>query len=160
MWEVPRLSPRVEGQRRRRRTGCKQSMNFSGSQRATCRYRLFSESTEPLAGRLGVEGLTHSEGISYKPPCGEVEMCPQVGRMGPISEDGPGHYNLDWSEGPWGREAEAARTEVPSAPRSPDSERGKDEASEEHEGRTQTARREELAGDGKALSDIPALKPY
>ena len=87
-------------------------------------------------------------------------MCPQVGRMGPISEDGPGHYNLDWSEGPRGREAEAARTEVPSAPRSPDSERGKDEASEEHEGRTQTARREELAGDGKALSDIPALKPY
>ena len=65
-----------------------------------------SESTEPLAGRLGVEGMTHSEGISYKPPCGEVEMCPQVGRMGPISEDGPGHYNLDW------RAAEAARTEV------------------------------------------------
>ena len=112
MWEVPRLSPRVEGQRRRRRTGCEQSMNFSGSQRATCRYRMSSESTEPLAGRLGVEGMTHSEGISYKPPCGEVEMCPQVGRMGPISEDGPGHYNLDWSEGPWGRAAEAARTEV------------------------------------------------
>jgi hypothetical protein len=118
------------------------------------------ESTEPLAGRLGVEGMTHSEGISYKPHCGEVEMCPQVGRMGPISEDGPGHYNLDWSEGPWGRAAEAARTEVPSAPRSPDSERGKDEASDEHEGRTQTARREELADDGQALSDIPALKPY
>ena len=61
----------------------------------------------------------HSEGISYKPLCGEVEMCPQVGRMGPISEDGPGHYNLDWSEGPWGRAAEAARTEVLSVPRSP-----------------------------------------
>jgi hypothetical protein len=28
--------------------------------------------------------MTHSEGISYKPQCGEVEMCPQVGRMGPI----------------------------------------------------------------------------
>jgi len=43
-----------------------------------------NESTEPLAGRLGVEGMTHSEGISYKPQCGEVEMCPQLGRMGPI----------------------------------------------------------------------------
>ena len=27
---------------------------------------------------------THSEGISYKPHCGEVEMCRQAGRMGPI----------------------------------------------------------------------------
>jgi hypothetical protein len=27
---------------------------------------------------------THSEGISYKPQCGEIGMCPQVGRMGPI----------------------------------------------------------------------------
>jgi len=28
-----------------------------------------------------------------------------------------------------------------------------------HEGRRQTARREELAVDGKALSEIPTLKP-
>ena len=25
-----------------------------------------------------------SEGIAYKPPCGEIAMCPRVGRMGPI----------------------------------------------------------------------------
>src|SRR5262250_1799966 len=31
---------------------------------------------------------------------------------------------------------------------------------EVHEGRMQTARREELADDGKALPDRPALKPY
>jgi hypothetical protein len=24
------------------------------------------------------------EGIAYKPPCGEIAMCPRVGRMGPI----------------------------------------------------------------------------
>ncbi len=27
--------------------------------------------------------MMHSEGISYKPPCGEIEVRPQVGRMGP-----------------------------------------------------------------------------
>jgi hypothetical protein len=26
----------------------------------------------------------HSEGIAYKPPCGEIAMCPRVGRMGSI----------------------------------------------------------------------------
>ena len=28
--------------------------------------------------------LPHSEGIAYKPLCGEIAMCPQVGRMGSI----------------------------------------------------------------------------
>jgi len=28
--------------------------------------------------------LPHSEGIAYKPPCGEIAMCPRVGRMGSI----------------------------------------------------------------------------
>jgi hypothetical protein len=27
--------------------------------------------------------LPHSEGIAYKPPCGEIAMCLRVGRMGP-----------------------------------------------------------------------------
>jgi hypothetical protein len=44
--------------------------------------RIANESTEPLAGRLGVEGKTHSEGISYKPQSGEVGMCLGVGRRG------------------------------------------------------------------------------
>ena len=26
----------------------------------------------------------HSEGIAYKPPCGEIAMCSRVGRMGSI----------------------------------------------------------------------------
>ena len=40
-----------------------------------------------------------------------------------------------------------------------DLERGYDATSEVHEGRMQTARREELAVDGKAPPDILALKP-
>ena len=36
-----------------------------------------NESTEPLVGRLGVgaHAPMHSEDISYKPLCGEVELC-------------------------------------------------------------------------------------
>ena len=29
------------------------------------------------------QAVTHSEGISYKPPSGEIEMRLRVGRMGP-----------------------------------------------------------------------------
>ena len=42
---------------------------------------------------------------------------------------------------------------------SPGTERGNDEGSGEHEGQWQTVRGEE-ASNGKALSDLPALKPY
>ena len=28
------------------------------------------------------EALPHSEGSAYKPPCGEIALCRQVGRMG------------------------------------------------------------------------------
>ena len=34
------------------------------------------------------------------------------GGWGRVSEDGPGQHNPDRSEGPWGRAAESARTEV------------------------------------------------
>jgi hypothetical protein len=54
----------------------------------------------------------HSEGIAYKPLSGEIEMCLQVGRMGPVSDDGPRQNNSDRSEGPWGRATIAARTAV------------------------------------------------
>ena len=45
----------------------------------------------------------HSEGISYKPLCGEIEMCRNWGGWGRLSEDGLGQHNPDRSEGPWGR---------------------------------------------------------
>ena len=84
---------------------------------------------------------------------------PLSGADGAVSEDGPGQKNPVWSEGPWGRAAEAARTEVLQRATFPGTERGSDEGSGEHEGQWQTVRREE-ASNGKALSDLPALKPY
>jgi hypothetical protein len=51
--------------------------------------------------------LPHSEGIAYKPLCGEIAMYSRVGRMGSIkcrlSDDGPRQHNSDQSEDPWGR---------------------------------------------------------
>jgi hypothetical protein len=81
------------------------------------------------------------------------------GGWGRLSVDGAGQNNPVRSEGPWGRAAEAVRTEVLQRATSLGTERGLDEGSGEHEGQWQTVRREE-ALSGKALSDIPALKPY
>jgi len=40
---------------------------------------------DAIRARLAECGLeTHGEGIAYKPPCGEIAMCPRVGRMGSI----------------------------------------------------------------------------
>ena len=46
------------------------------------------------------------------------------GAWGQISADGPGHYNPDRSEDPWGRVAEAARVEVHRRSTFPDTVRG------------------------------------
>jgi hypothetical protein len=82
-------------------------------------------------------------------------MCPRVGGWGRLSDDGPGQHNPDRSEGPWGRAVGSARTEVPYPRIVPDTEQGVP-------GEKQWARRT-MANQvllGKALSDIPALKPY
>jgi hypothetical protein len=42
-----------------------------------------NESSEPVVGCLGMPSM-YSDGISYKPRDGEVGMCLQVGRMGPV----------------------------------------------------------------------------
>ena len=55
--------------------------NSPGTQRTACQEGIASESSEPRAGRLA---QLHSEGIAYKPLCGEIAVCPRVGRMGPI----------------------------------------------------------------------------
>ena len=39
---------------------------------------------KPGTTRGSPRRLPHSEGIAYKPLCGEIAMCPQVGRMGSI----------------------------------------------------------------------------
>ena len=47
------------------------------------------------------------------------------GAWGQFSEDGPGQHNPDRGEDPWGRAAEAARTEVLVSASIPDAEREK-----------------------------------
>jgi hypothetical protein len=87
-------------------------------------------------------------------------MCLQVGRTGPVSDDGPRQNNSDRSEGPWSGAPIAARTAVlkratflrhstgnPTA-----------EAASTTDGRKPTAATNSRS-DGKALSETLALKP-
>ena len=47
--------------------------------------------------------LPHSEGIAYKPPCGEIVMCLRVGRKGPIKRRRTGTLQPGPERGPLGR---------------------------------------------------------
>ena len=119
--------------------------------------RTDSESLEPLGGRLGAVCTAKASGISRKAVKSGC-ACEWDG-WGRISEDGAGQKNPDRSEGPWGRAAEAARTEVLQRTTSPGTERGSDEeAGSTKDGGKPTDARDAL--NGKALSDKPALKPY
>src|ERR1035441_959742 len=89
--------------------------------------RTDSESLEPLGGRLGEVCTAKASGISRKAVKSGC-ACEWDG-WGRISEDGAGQKNPDRSEGPWGRAAEAARTEVLQRTTSPGTERGSDEES-------------------------------
>src|SRR5438067_5600700 len=103
--------------------------------------------------------MTHSNGNAYKPLSGEIGLCPRVGRMGRISEDGSGQNNPNRNEDPWGRAGRPLERRCSNAPRPSTPNEEQDVPGEEHEGWRQTARREDLVVDGKAPSEIPALKP-
>ena len=76
------------------------------------------------------------------------------GGWGRLSDDGPGQHNPDRSEGPWGRAGGSARTEVPNCASSLTQSR-------EYTVKAVGTKDEGKPGFlGKALSDIPALKPY
>jgi hypothetical protein len=66
-----------------------------------------NESTEPLVGRLDARGRTARASrinrFAAKSRCAD-----EWGGWGRLSRDGPGHYNPDRSEGPWGKAAKAA----------------------------------------------------
>jgi hypothetical protein len=92
--------------------------------------RTGSESVEPLGGRLGIVCTAKASSISrtaVKSGCAS-----EWGGWGRLSVDGPEQKNPDRSEGPWGRAAEAARTEVFQRTTSSGTERGSDEGSREH----------------------------
>ena len=100
--------------------------------------RTDSESVEPLGGRLGVMCTAKASHISrsaVKSGC----AC-EWGGWGRLSVDGSRQKNSDRSEGPWGRAAEAVRTEVLQRATSLGTERGTDVCSGECEGRRQTKR--------------------
>ena len=87
-------------------------------------------------------------------------MCLQVGRMGPVSEDGPRQNNSVRSEGPWGRAAVAARTAVLKRATFPRHSTGSSTVEAESTkggGKPNAALDSRL--DGKALSEMLALKP-
>src|SRR5262245_1761404 len=70
------------------------------------------------------------------------------GGWGRVSEDGPGQQNPDRSEGPWGRAAESARTEVFRKRIVPDSVQGITMAAESTKGDWQTSLLGSLGGAG------------
>src|ERR1700681_2752379 len=75
------------------------------------------------------------------------------GGWGRISEDGPGQNNPDRSEGPWGRAAESARTEVFTSASS---------LTQRRESRWQQRARRAMANQvlGRPRLKFPPLKPY
>ena len=88
------------------------------------------------------------------------------GGWGRLSDDGPGHYNPDPSEGPWGGGLITLHGGAQSSPR-PDTVRDNRGDHEVHEGRMQTGHRTTNAGSrlkpliiGKAPLGKPAFQPY
>ena len=81
-----------------------------------------NESTEPLVGRQGIPevGCT-ARAVRISRSAVKSCCASERGGWGRVSEDGPGHYNPDRSEDPWGR-AVTARTEVHQRTAFPDSE--------------------------------------
>jgi hypothetical protein len=85
---------------------------------------------------------------------------------GRLRDDGPGHYNPDLSEGPWGGGVMTLQGGAQSSPR-PDTVRDNRGDHEVHEGRMQTGHRTANAGSrlkpliiGKAPLGKPAFQPY
>jgi len=109
-----------------------------------------SESVEPLEGRLGAVCTAKASGISRKAV--KSGCACEWGGWGRLSVDGLGQKNPDRSEGPWGRAAEAVRTEVLQRATSPGTARGSNEGSgsTKDKGKLIDAR---AASHGKALSD-------
>ena len=89
----------------------------------------------------------------------KLRCADEWGRWDRLSDDGPGQHNPDRSEGPWGRAASAVRTVVRLRTTPPTLSGDSVVGSGPYEGQMQTDRHC-LVGIGKALSDIPALKPY
>ena len=67
-----------------------------------------NESTEPLAGRLGTERACTAKAARINRCAAKSSCACEWGAWDQLSDDGPGHYNPDRNEGPWGKAALAA----------------------------------------------------
>ena len=76
--------------------------NSPGSERTACQDGMVAKARNH--SRVA-SALPHSEGIAYKPPCGEVAMCRRVGRMGPVKPGRTGTAEPGPERGPLGRRA-------------------------------------------------------
>ena len=89
------------------------------------------------------------------------------GAWGRLSVDGPGHYNPDRSEGPWGRAGRAARTAVLHPSASLDTERGQAAGLESTKGADKPRETKGMPGTGltgvargQVAPDKLTLEPY
>jgi hypothetical protein len=102
--------------------------------------------------------------ISHISPRVKLREARRRGGWGRISEDGPGQYNPDPSEGPWGRAGDCSKG---GATKSKDQPTGWASWSQRTKGRGKPSGTKGMPGAGltegrrgKARSDRPALKPY
>ena len=86
--------------RRHRETGHMRCPNSPGSERTACQDGMVAKARNH--SRVA-SALPHSEGIAYKPPCGEVAMGRRVGRMGPAKRGRTGTAEPGPERGPLGR---------------------------------------------------------
>ena len=106
-----------------------------------------NESTEPLVGCLGIgaHALCTAKTSRISRQAAKSSCACEWGGWGRLSEDGSGHYNPIRSEDPWGRAEEPLERRCSNEPRPSAQHEEQDASSEEHEGRMQTARCEDLA---------------
>src|SRR5215212_11880911 len=74
--------------------------NSPGSERTACQDGMVVKARNHA--RVA-SALPHSEGLAYKPPCGEVAICRRVGRMGPGKRRRTGTAEPGPERGPLGR---------------------------------------------------------
>jgi len=144
-WQSPRPSLLVEGRCRRRSAGYVQP---TGSRGLSGRH-VEKERHRKLGTTCGSPRRSRTAKASRISCWSAKSWCAcKWGRWGRLSVDGPGHYNPDRSEDPWGRAASAARMVARRPSADLDFERGRPRGNGSREGRMQTEWREGNAGSG------------
>jgi hypothetical protein len=162
---VPNCYKLDEGQRRRRRNWANAAGGLPGvlehdTSTQNAQRKLGSSRGQPRRTRTAKAPRISRQTM-------KLRCAHERGGWGRISVDGPGHYNPDRSEGPWGRAAHAARTAVLHPSASLDTERGKAAGLESTKGADKPREAKGMPGVGStgvACGQVPpdklALEPY